>query len=80
MNMMIIAVKMLVVDVLCLVLADEVALVQHHHVRELHLLHHQLGDGPDGLPLLVGLHAVKVAVELCAVHHRDARVKPGHLQ
>ena len=30
--------------------------------------------------LLVGLHAVQVTVELGAVHHRDARVQPGHLK
>mgnify|MGYP003335010653 CR=1 FL=1 len=42
------------------------------------LLHHQLGDGPDSLPLLVGLHAVQVAVELGAVHYRDAGVQSGN--
>ena len=54
-------------------------LVEHHHVGELDLLHHELGDGTDGVALLVGLHAAQVAVELRAVHHRHAGVQPRHL-
>ena len=49
-----------------LLFVHKVTLVEHDHIGELDLLHHELGDGADGVTVLVGLHAAQVAVELRA--------------